>query len=53
MEIEARGAEWRAIYVGEKKKRSKELGRRALEGKRERRERERGVVAGSLFYTSC
>lgn len=43
-----------ACYIcRRKKKRSKELGRRALEDKRERRERERGVVAGSLFYTSC
>ena len=41
MEIEARGAEQRAIYVG--KKRPKELGRRAFEGKRER-ERERGLL---------
>ena len=39
-----------ACYIC-RKKRSKELGRRAFEGKRER-ERER-VVTGSLFYISC
>lgn len=43
MEIEARGAEWRAIYVGKKDQKS-------WEGVHSKvRERERGVV-DSLFY---
>ena len=51
MEIEARGAEWRAIYVGKKDQKSWEGVHSKVRERERERERERGVV-DSLFYIS-